>query len=186
MKKKEPEIEIWEKTDIKIFILFLLDAINYPLDYGTIHDIIAETGLVRTFDFTECFSELTEFGHIYADTVKGETYYMISDTGRRVAAELQSELHESIRERSTKCAMRLLSLKKRGAHVETDIEPGADGHAMLHLRITERQGTLLEISLSVASESEAERMRACFVNRPEQVYRAIQAVLNGKIDYLFG
>ena len=44
------------KIDIKIFILFLLDNLSYPLDDESIINMIVENGYVGSFDFTECFS----------------------------------------------------------------------------------------------------------------------------------
>ena len=39
------------KTDSKIFILFLLNEINYPLDYSTVSDVMTDAGYVEMFDF---------------------------------------------------------------------------------------------------------------------------------------
>ena len=120
--KKKNERELWDKTDVKIFILFLLDNLQYPLDLDTIHRIVYETGYVGGFDFAECFSELLDAGHIIADEVDGVAYYQVSSTGRMVAKQLQSELLDEIREESMICAARLLSLKARGATLHTSTE----------------------------------------------------------------
>ena len=90
--KKKNERELWDKTDVKIFILFLLDNLQYPLDMDTISRIVHETGYVGGFDFAECFSELLDDGHIIGDEVDGVAYYQVSSTGQMVAKQLQSEL----------------------------------------------------------------------------------------------
>ena len=53
-----------EKNEIKIFILFLLDKIGYPLDYNTIGSIVVQDGIVRFFDFADAFYQLLDAGHI--------------------------------------------------------------------------------------------------------------------------
>lgn len=53
-----------EAEEIKIFILYLLDKIGYPLDYPRIGAIMMQDGLVNFFDFAECFFALVEAGHI--------------------------------------------------------------------------------------------------------------------------
>lgn len=50
--------------EIKIFILYLLDKIGYPLDYPSIGSIVMQDGIVNFFDFAECFFALVEAGHI--------------------------------------------------------------------------------------------------------------------------
>lgn len=50
--------------EIKIFILYLLDKIGYPLDYPSIGAIMMQDGIVNFFDFAECFFALVEAGHI--------------------------------------------------------------------------------------------------------------------------
>lgn len=50
--------------EIKIFILYLLDKIGYPLDYPSIGAIIMQDGVVNFFDFAECFFALVDAGHI--------------------------------------------------------------------------------------------------------------------------
>ena len=53
-----------DAEEIKIFILYLLDKIGYPLDYPAIGAIMMQDGLVNFFDFAECFFALVEAGHI--------------------------------------------------------------------------------------------------------------------------
>lgn len=53
-----------EENEIKIFILYLLDKIGYPLDYPSIGSIMMQDGLVNFFDFAQCFFALVDAGHI--------------------------------------------------------------------------------------------------------------------------
>ena len=56
--------QLRDKNDIKIFILYLLRHIGYPLDFVSINDIVVQDGYVGYFDFAECFAELLETGNI--------------------------------------------------------------------------------------------------------------------------
>lgn len=182
--KKKSERELWNKTDVKIFILFLLDNLNYPLNYQTIDTIIAETGYVRTFDFAESFSELLDAGHILADEVEGEDVYLISESGRMVAGELQSEILDVIRRESMISAARLLSLYRRGADLHTSVEPREDGKYLVRLSIADRDGVMLDLACATPSRRQAERISENFEHKPEKIYRGILSVLTGEVDYL--
>ncbi len=181
---KTPQNGMSNPTDVKIFILFLLDNINYPLDYATIHDICIQNGYVGGFDFAACFSQLKELGHVLEDEAEGEIYYVISSTGKMVAAELQSNILLSIREKSLKSAMRLLSFKKRQAKLASSVEKREDGKYNLHCEITEPGGNILKIDLCVASRMQAEDMQKKFDKEPESVYRRLLSVLSGDADYV--
>ena len=76
--------------NVKIFVLYLLENINYPLDFVTINDIVMQTDYVMYLDFAEAFNEMIDSGLI--EEVKQEekdTVYAITDKGRLVARELK-------------------------------------------------------------------------------------------------
>ena len=55
MYKKKYDGEMSDKIDIKVFILFLLDELKYPMGESIIREIVSENGVVGRFDFAECF-----------------------------------------------------------------------------------------------------------------------------------
>ena len=50
--------------EIKIFILYLLDRIGYPLSYSDLGTIVIRDGIIDYFAYCEYFCELVEAGHI--------------------------------------------------------------------------------------------------------------------------
>ena len=182
--KKRNERELWNKTDVKIFILFLLDYLHYPLELDTLNRIVHETGFVGGFDFAECFSELVDARHIEEEEVDGVKLYQVSPTGRLVSEQLQSELLDEIRQESMICAARLLSLKRRGANLKTGYEKREDGQYLVTLSITDAAGVIVETKCAVPSERQAEQICRNFERKPEKTYRGLLSVLTGEIDYL--
>ncbi|MBO6053452.1 MAG: DUF4364 family protein [Clostridia bacterium] len=61
---------------VKVFILYLLEKIGYPLEYNDLASIVLRDGFVDYFDFVKNFHELLENGHICAvaagDPLPGE------------------------------------------------------------------------------------------------------------------
>lgn len=60
--------------EIKIFILYLLDRIGYPLSYSDLGTIVIRDGVIDYFAYFEYFCELVESGHI-VESVKDENSY---------------------------------------------------------------------------------------------------------------
>ena len=184
MYKRRYDGEMNDKIDIKVFILFLLDELRYPMGESMIREIVSENGVVGRFDFAECFSELVEKGHILAYEEEGkETLYVVSPLGHMVASELQGTLHDSIREKSRTSAMKRLSLHLRGASTSTSVEKTADGAFLVHCEIRDAQGVMMNTAVTVPTESEANAIIAHFSAQPEEVCRGVLAVLTGKIAY---
>lgn len=190
-----------DKNDIKIFILYLLKNLKYPLDFNTISDIVVQDEFVSYFDFAECFAELLDLGTIEQIRVGNEIIseasigkngrpekknelYQITEDGEKVVEQLQSSLLGMIKEKSLKSAMRLLSFKSRGSDVRCSTSEREDGRYDLHCEVIENHDTILEVNLVVENKQQLDAMVYNFNERPEVVYRGVVALLTGDINYL--
>lgn len=175
---------------VKVFILFLLEKIGYPLDYNDLTSIVIRDGYVEYIDFVSCFHELIDDGHIEIaekdenDTCTSEKY-VVSDTGRTIAHTLADDLLLSaVREKSYVSAMRHLSLEKREAVWNHSIEPLGNGQYMFRCSIKDCEGQAFDLSLRADSFVQVSRMRMNFEDKPDVVWRGIIALVTGNVNYL--
>lgn len=180
------QVLLKEKNDIKIFILYLMRNIGYPLDFSNINDIVVQDGIVNYFDFAECFAELIETGNIMESEKngEGERMYSVTEQGKQVSDSLQSDIMVLIREKSLKSAMRLLDFKKRGIVIKRKSVQNPDGTYSLNLRIVEKNEDMMNLQLKIDNKRQLDRIEYYFDERPEIVYRGIMAVLTGEVNYL--
>lgn len=171
-------------TDVKIFILFLLNSLRYPVTEEELTDILVADGFVGEYDVAVCLSELCEMEHVYCATVDGQQTYMISPTGIEASAGLEDSLLSVIRTRSIQTATRYLSLRRRGADVNAEVTRREDGRYTVACRVADKTGEIASFSLTIASQGEAERIRRHFIEAPEAVVRGITATATGEIAYL--
>lgn len=176
--------QLKDKNDIKIFILYLLRNIDYPLDFVNINDIVVQDGVVGHFDFIECFSELLETGNVAEIKKDGEDYYVITSQGKHVADNLDSRLINMLKEKSLKSALRLLSFKKKNAKIKVEYEPMSGNRILARCIISERDENILDVKLVLESVNQLERIKRNFYDNPEVVYKGILAVLTGEVNYL--
>ena len=87
MKKKKTQV-LRTMTDIKVFLLYVLDRVSFPMDEITMSYIIVDNAPTFSMQYDEALSMLVESGHIHAEQIDGKTYYIINDLGRMVAREL--------------------------------------------------------------------------------------------------
>lgn len=182
---------------VKVFILYLLEKIGYPLDYNDLATIVIRDGYVDYFDFVTYFHELLEAGHISRvpkdeeeDAERKEIpvdrdSYLVTETGRMIAKGLSDDLLlAAVREKSYISAMRHLSLEKRGAVVKHDIEQVGDGSYVFHCSINDCDGLAFNLAIRADSYMQVSRMRMNFEDKPDVVYRGIVALVTGNVNYL--
>ena len=176
---------IGDKRDVKIFVLYLMENINYPLDFLTINDIVMQTDYVMYLDFTEAFDELITSDLVRFVEEDGEKYYYVSEKGRIVARELNSTLLSTILDKSLEAAFRYLDFKKRGVEARCEYMQRADRRFDLTLALYEKREKIFETTIVVDSEPRARQMRRRYLDRPDVIYRGVVALLSGKVEFLF-
>lgn len=183
-------IRLRDKDDIKIFILYLMAALNTPLTFAELNDVSVCDGTIGAIDFAECFGELLDSGCITEaepaaeDAQEAQARYLITGEGRTAASQLRSRLLVSIRDRSLRSALRLLNFRSTGAGIHTESEPLSDGRCRVTCEAAEGGIPMLRMSLVVDSPERAEEIRDRFNDRPEHIYRAVFALLTGGADFL--
>ena len=81
--------------------------------------------------------------------------------------------------------MRHLSLEKRGAVTNYNIETVGDGTYIFHCSIKDRDGLAFDLALRADSYMQVSRMRMNFEDKPDVVLRGIVALVTGNVNYLF-
>lgn len=176
---------IGSKQNVKIFVLYLMENINYPLDFVTINDIVMQTDFVMYLDFAESFHEMLDGGLLAAEEHEGDALYFVTEKGRYVARELKSDLLSSILDSSLSRALRYLDFKKRGIVPRCTVEPTDDGRYAVTCSFTEKNTCIFSQTLLVDTQDRALRMKDNFYERPEAIYRGAVALMAGNVNYLF-
>ena len=178
---------VGSKRNVKIFVLYLMQNINYPLDYVTINDIIMQNDYVMYLDFAESFHEMLD-ADLIEDCGKndaGDSMYVVTDKGRIVATELHSEILTSLLDKSLECALRYLDFKKRSIKISTRVEKREDGRFDLVCMVKEKDVVIMQNTVVVDTENRARRMQDNFRDHPEVVYKGVLALLSGNINFIF-
>ena len=177
---------IGSKNNVKIFVLYLMENINYPLDFVTINDIVMQNEYVMYLDFAESFHEMIDGGLI--EELKnhdGSVEYAVTEKGRCVARELKTDIVSSILDKSLASALRYIDFNRRGVEARCSIEPREDGRYNLNCSLDEHKNEIFHITLVVDNMDRVKRMKSNFMDRPEVIYRGVTALLAGNVNYLF-
>ena len=171
--------------NVKIFVLYLLDNINYPLEYSTITDIVMQTDYVLYLDFAEAFISMQELGLIEKIEEDGKELFVITKRGRYCSQEFRGEIVHTLLENALQKALRYLDFKKRGVEVRSWIERAENGKIQISFSLTEKGVRIFYQTLIVDHEERALRMQNNFSERAEDIYKGMIAMMEGNANYLF-
>ena len=178
---------IGSMKNVKIFVLYLMKNVGYPLDFVTLNDIVMQTDYIMYLDFAESFHEMLDAGLIEESEKNeaGDPLYVVTDKGMIVATELHSEILTSILDKSLECALRYLDFKKRGIKISCKVEKREDGRYNVICTIKEKDTVIMQNTVVVDTENRAKRMEDNFRDHPEVVYKGVFALLSGNINFIF-
>jgi len=178
---------IGSKRNVKIFVLYLMKNIKYPLDYITLNDIIMQTDYVIYLDFAESFHEMLDGGLVesVAKDEKGDDLYYVTPEGEMIAEQLRSDILSSILDESLTAALRYLDFQKRSITTRCSYTKRSDTQYDFTCTIYEKKEIIYSISIVLDSENRAKRMKENFDSHPEHIYRGVLALLSGEVNYIF-
>ena len=178
------DIQLTEKTDIKVFILYLLKNIKEPIEFSTINDIVLQDGFVNYFDFSICFGELVEGGQIEElDGEKGSVY-KISQRGEEAVSNVEMRLFNTVRVKALRSALRLLAFYKSGSRIKSSVTETEGGY-ILNCIIEDSKRKLLDLNVFLTEKYYAETLRNNYEERAENIYKGVLALLSGDVNYIF-
>ena len=172
-----------DENHIKLYLLFLMDKISYPISYSDIQEVVAYGEFVGYFDFEHIFGLLEKEGCVTCDRSVSPEVYTLHQRGEQIVRNLSDLLDYEIRDKGLRAAMRHLQYKKTGADVAFDYKAEGDGYRF-NLRISEKSINKMDLSMYIDEKQMAENMLIVAEKRPEVIYRGVLALLTGDARFL--
>ncbi len=169
------------KNDIKLLICYVLSSINQPLSKDDIVSVLQENDLANYFEINDAFSDLIGNNNICQCSPDSSTY-VITETGKIIATQLDTALPISIREKAIAAAINLLAKVKRENENTVTIKKEQNGY---YVTCNVSGGTdmnLLTINLFVPDSKQAELVKVNFQNNPDLVYSCMLALMTKNPD----
>lgn len=165
---------IYQSTDIKLLVCYMLAGVNEPLPRQAVLDIVAGDGMANFFDTGSAIDELIELGHLSEDG----GLLALTEKGREAAQDLSARLPYTLRQRAVTAALELLARERRAKENSFSVQKLPQGCA-LTCRIHEGDSDLLSLTVQVADEQQANLLGQNFISDPVALYQAIFSLLIG-------
>ena len=166
---------LYSRDDIELLICYMLMSVEEPIPRETVPEILAGNGMANFFESGAAIDELLRLGNLMESDAGG---LALSEKGRAATAALYDRLPYTLRERSVKAAIQLLT--RRRNERETDVQIRELEHGcMVTCAINDAEQPLMSVSLRVADTMQGKLIRNHFLNDPTLLYRSLIAVLTG-------
>ena len=166
---------LYSPQQIKILICYMLDGAGEPMPRQAILDIIAGGGMANFFETGAAIDELVRLHNLEEDAAGRLS---LSEKGRQAASTLFGSIPYTLRERSVKAALHLLTRIRRERENSVKMEKLPNGYTVT-CTIHDMEAPLLSLTLRVADEPQAQLIREEFLNDPVLLYRSVLAILTG-------
>lgn len=157
-------------TLYKLIILFLLDKVDFPLNNAQISNIILEKDYTNYFNIQQSLAELLEAEFCSIESVGHSSLYRITDAGRETLSFFQHMISPAIQEdlldylRTHKYSLRD-EVSTQSEYFETK-----KGEFMVHLRVLEKDNSIIDLKITVPTEEEASRISRNWRGKSQSIY----------------
>lgn len=164
-------------TLYKLIVLFLLDKVDFPLTNAQISNIILEKEYTNYFNIQQSISELVEAEFVIVETVGHSSLYQITSSGRETLSFFEHMVSPAIQ------ADILDYLEKNEYSLRDEVSTLSEyyeakkGEYTTRLRVLEKGDPIIDLSISVPTQEDAERICNNWRSQSQKVYAYILSTL---------
>ncbi len=166
---------LYDSREIKVLICYMLSGVPEPLSRDTVIEILTEGEMANLFEISAAIDDLTARGNL-AETDGG--LLTLTESGRTSAEQLYDLIPYTLRDRSQKAAMKLLSRARNERDADVVITPLDVGYSV-KCSIDKTDVPMMSFTLRVTDETIAKAVRERFLDDPTAFYRALIALSTG-------
>lgn len=152
---------LYTSQEIKILICYMLLGVGEPMERQMVTELIAGNGMANFFETAAAVDELARQGHLTEE----EGRISLTETGRQVGDTLAGMIPYTLRERSVKAALQLLTRIRREQENTVELEKLDHGYRVT-CTIQDSASPLMSVSLRVADDMQAGLIRENFLDDP--------------------
>ncbi len=157
-------------TLYKLIILKMLEQAASPLSGSQISEFILGKEYTNYFTLQQILFELQKAGLIDLSSQPGTSLFRITEAGTNTLSYFEGKLSDAILQDIRNYLKEKEVDIRNLLSVSADYFPGAGSDLLVRCRVQERTCTLIELTLSVPSEREAEAVCANWKEKNQDIY----------------
>ncbi len=159
-----------DETKAKLLILFFLEQADIPLTRDQLYRAMYENECMDYFMFQQIFYDLEEEGLVAVRPMAFGHAFSMTGRGKETLSLFRESLPNSIREKLAAYAADNRTEFQTETQLVSTMEEQADGSYEVRLMAQERSRVILDIRMSLATRSMAQKVRADWGENAEEIY----------------
>ncbi len=164
-------------TLYKLIVLYMLDKVDFALTNGQISEFVLDKGYTTYFTLQQAISEMVEAGFIREESTHNRTLYHLTEDGANTIQYFKGNLSSAIREDIDTFLNEKAYELRNAVAVKADYYPNSSNEFSVRCQINEGDAPLIELVISVPTESEAISVTNNWNQRHQEIYAQIMANL---------
>lgn len=161
----------------KLIILYMLDKVDFPLTNSQISEFILEEGYTNYFKLQQTISELIESGFIHEESTHSRTFYHLTEEGAETLHFFKNDISPAIQQDiDTFLSHKKYDLKNQ-ASIKSDYYRNTAGEYSVCCQVIEHEVPLIELTLTVPTETEAQKLSNNWQKKNQEIYAMLMAKL---------
>lgn len=148
----------------------MLKKIDFPLTNGQISEFILEKGYTSYFTLQQAISEMVESNFIHKEVTHNRTLYHLTEEGLETIHFFEQNISSAIREDIDSFLSEKKYELKNAVSVKADYYQTSNGEFAVRCQILENDASLIDLTLSVPSESEAITVMNKWSQKHQEIY----------------
>lgn len=162
-----------EEKEVRILICQMLSFVKEGMSFEEMADVFLPEGMMNYFVFTGALTYLVKHGCVtQKKNDKGISIYEISSKGVEISESFKGKLPKTVAEKAKSRAAEKIKMRRTEAENSISITKTCDGYN-IKLLLKDIGTNLLDLSLFLPSQEEAEKVKKAFLKDPEGTYLRI-------------
>lgn len=157
-------------TLYKLMILYMLSRVNFPLNNNQISEFMLSNNYTDYFTLQEVLNDLTESNFIAADVYRNTTQYHLTEEGTDTIAFFNTRISNAIKDDIEQYLTDNKYELKNEVGTIADFYRSTNQDYIVHCQVKEGDSTLIELSLSVPLEEQANAMCSKWKDSSQEIY----------------
>ncbi|MCB6201759.1 DUF4364 family protein [Extibacter muris] len=160
-------------TLYKLIILYMLKKVDFPLTNSQISEFVLDEGYTTYFKLQQAISELISSGFVREESTHSRTFYHLTAEGDETICYFKNDISPAIQhDIDTFLKEKRYELKNEVA-VKSDYYQNSNMEYSVRCQVFEQGAPLIDLTLTVPTESEAETIANNWTKKNPQIYAFI-------------
>ena len=158
-------------TLYKLIVLYMLDKVDFPLTTSQISEFILEKEYTTYFKLQETLAEMEHSGLLRVETTHNRTLYHLTDNGLDTIQYFKNKISPAIQRDIDEF------LKEKKYDLKEEVSVNTNHEYEVCCQIVENGFSLIDLKLTVPTESEAEAIAGNWASQSQDIYTLLLAKL---------